>query len=101
MPRKKKEVVEQTIEEVITIEETIEEREITEQERLEAMRLYVQSMEKVSGHTNEQVRGIIHSIHKRIILALNYSGADDAIVKALKTELNKVVEEEKERYKDD
>lgn len=95
MPRKKKEVVEQPV------EESKQERELTEQERLEAMRLYVQSMEKVQGHSNEDVRGIIHSIHKRFILILNYSGIDDKLVKPLKIELDKIIKEEQERYKDD
>jgi hypothetical protein len=100
MARKKKEPVEQVVEEVVTTEETIEEFELTEQERLEAMRLYVQSMQKTEGHSNEEVRGIIDSIHKRLTVVLNYSGLSDSLVKPLKAELLKIVSEEKERYKD-
>lgn len=100
MARKKKEPVEQAVEEVVTIEETIEEFELTEQERLEAMRLYVQSMQKTEGHSNEEVRGIVTSIHKRFLVVLNYSGLSDNLVKPLKVELQKIVDEEQERYKD-
>lgn len=97
MARKKKEA-EPTVE---TAEQAPEEKQLTPQEQLEAMRLYVQSMEKVQGHTNEQVRGIIHSIHKRFILVMNYSGLDDATIKPLKVQLDKIIKEEQERYKDE
>lgn len=98
MARKKKEA-EPAVE---TVEQASEEqKQLSPQEQLEAMRLYVQSMQKVQGHSNEEVRNIIHSIHKRIILVLNYSGLDDATVKPLKVQLDKIVKEEQERYKDE
>lgn len=97
MARKKKEA-EPAVE---TVEQAPEEKQLSPQEQLEAMRLYVQSMQKVQGHSNEEVRNIIHSIHKRIILVLNYSGLDDATVKPLKVQLEKIVKEEQERYKDE
>jgi hypothetical protein len=108
MPSKKKQTLDQEMQEAHdSMHKEREDAEfeqaqgLTEQERLEAMRLYVQSMEKVQGHSNEAVRGIIHSIHKRFILLLNYSGIDDKLVKPLKVELDKLVKEEQERYKDE
>jgi hypothetical protein len=88
-------------EEVGAIMETAQEKQLSAQEQLEAMRLYVQSMQKTDGHSNEEVRGIIDSIHKRLTVVLNYSGLSDNLVKPLKAELLKIVSEEKERYKDE
>jgi vesicle coat complex subunit len=97
MARKKKEPVETLVE---AAEPATEEKQLSAQEQLEAMRLYVQSMQKTEGHSNEEVRGIVTSIHKRFLVVLNYSGLSDNLVKPLKVELQKIVDEEKERYKD-
>jgi vesicle coat complex subunit len=98
MARKKKEPVETPVE---AAEPATEEKQLSAQEQLEAMRLYVQSMQKTDGHSNEEVRGIVTSIHKRFLVVLNYSGLSDSLVKPLKVELQKIVDEEQARYKDD
>lgn len=82
-------------------EEAKEEKKLSPQEQLEAMKLYVQSMEKVEGHTNQQVRDIIETVARRFILALNYSISDNAQLKSVKMQLNNIVSEELVRYKDE
>lgn len=79
-----------------------EEKQLTPHEQLEAMRLYVQSMQKTAGFTNENVRDIVESVYKRFILILNYSPLSKMPeMKEVKAQFKAVLEEEMERYKDE
>lgn len=74
---------------------------LTPQEQAQALRDYVASMQKTQGHTSAELRDIVETIHRRMILVVNYSGADLAAVKSIKTQMKSIVEDELERYKDE
>lgn len=75
---------------------------LSPQEQLEAMRLYVQSMEKVQGYSKEDVRNIIDSVYRRFILVLNYSALSKMPeMREVKAEMKKVLDDELNRYKDE
>lgn len=74
---------------------------LTPQEQAQALRDYVASMQKVQGHTSAELRDIIETVHRRMILVVNYSGADATVVKSIKAQMKSIVEDELERYKDE
>lgn len=74
---------------------------LTPQEQAQALRDYVASMQKVQGHTSAELRDIIETIHRRMILVINYSGADATVVKSIKSQMKDIVTDELERYKDE
>lgn len=74
---------------------------LTPQEQAQALRDYVASMQKTQGHTSAELRDIIETIHRRMILVINYSGADATVVKSIKTQMKDIVTDELERYKDE
>lgn len=77
----------------------LKEKQLSPQEQLEAMRLYVQSMQKTEGHSKEEVRNIIDAVYRRLLLVLNYSPLSKAQeMKDIKLELKKVVDDEMKRY---
>ncbi len=79
-----------------------EEKPLSPQEQLEAMRLYVKSMEKTEGHSNENVRDIIEAVYKRFLVVLNYSPlAKSPDMKDIKVKFKDILTEEMDRYKDE
>ena len=74
---------------------------LTPQEQAQALRDYVASMQRTQGHTNAELREIIETIHRRVILVINYSGADATVIKSIKTAVKDIVIDELERYKDE
>lgn len=99
--RKKQEEEQTMLDEIDNVSKQ-EEKQLSPQEQLEAMRLYVQSMQKVSGHTNENVRDILEAVYKRFLVVLNYSPLAKAPeMKEVKGKFKEILEDEQARYKDE
>lgn len=75
------------------------EKQLSPAEQAEMLRNYVASMDKVQGHSDEDVFNILDAVYRRFLLVLNYSTlSKNEGMKDIKAELKKVFEDEKSRY---
>ncbi len=97
-PRKKKSAPSPEVQESNEAQATA----LSPHEQAEMLRNYVASMEKVQGFSAENVRDIIDTVYRRLLLVLNYSTlSKEPAMKDVKAELKRVYKDEMDRYKDE